>query len=110
MVAIGNGHAHWAQAFIEDEGIEFPVYVDPSRQVYKEFGMQRGRRKVLNSKSKEHSDRAQAAGFKQSAVKGDPWQNGGVIVFDENGDVLYSHVDSVAGDHADLDEVIAALD
>lgn len=109
MVAIGNGHARWAQAFIEDEGIEFPVYVDPGKRLYDEFDMQHGRKKVFNRKSKAHSERAQAGGFRQTATKGDPWQNGGVIVFDQDGEIIYSHIEEVAGDLADLDDVIAAL-
>ena len=109
MVAIGNGHAHWAEAFIEAEGIEFDVYVDPGKRSYQEFGMQHGRRKVFNRRSKANGERAAAGGFKQTAVRGDPWQNGGVLVFDESGEIIYSHVEEVAGDLADLDEVVAAL-
>lgn len=71
--------------------------------------MQHGRRKVMNRVSKSHAERASAAGFQQTAVRGDPWQNGGVIVFDEAGKITYSHIEEVAGDLADLDEVIAAL-
>ena len=110
LIAIGNGHAHWAQAFIDDEGIEFPVFVDPGRRSYKEFGMQHGRRKVFNRKTKAHSERARDSGFRQTATKGDPFQNGGVVVLDEAGDVIFSHVEEVTGDLADLDQVIAALD
>lgn len=110
LIAIGNGKASWAQAFIEAEEVDFPVFVDPGKQAYEEFGMQHGRRKVLNVKSAAHSARATSRGFRQSAVRGDPFQNGGVVVIDENGEIAYIHVEEVAGDLADLDEVLAALD
>lgn len=57
-----------------------------------------------------HGRRARKAGFRQTAVRGDPVQNGGVVVFDENGNVIYVHIEQETGDLADLDEVIAALD
>lgn len=110
LIAIGNGHAHWAQAFIEAEDVDFPVFVDPGKRAYSEFGMQHGRRKVLNHKSAAHSARATSQGFKQTAVRGDPFQNGGVVVVDEDGEIAYIHVEEVAGDLANLDEVLAALD
>ena len=109
LIAIGNGHARWARAFIDAEGIDFPVYVDPGRRSYIEFGMGHGRAEVLNRRSAAHHARARAAGFRQTATRGDPFQNGGVVVLNEMGETVYFHVESEAGDLADLDEVIAAL-
>lgn len=109
LIAIGNGHARWAQAFIGAEDIKFPVYVDPGRQTYEEFGMTHGKKVVFNRRTKAHSERALDNGFRQSSTRGDPFQNGGVIVFDESGQIVYSHIEEVAGDLANLDEVIAAL-
>jgi hypothetical protein len=110
LIAIGNGHAHWAQAFIDETGIDFPVYVDPSRQSYDAFGMKRGALEGMGLRTLRHGRRARRAGFRQTATRGDPVQNGGVVVFDENGEVIYTHVEAETGDLADLDEVIAALD
>jgi hypothetical protein len=110
LIAIGNGHAHWARAFIEEEGVDFPVYVDPSRESYDVFGMKRGVFEGMNLRTLGHGRRARRAGFRQTAVRGDPTQNGGVVVFDENGDVVYAHVEAETGDLANLDDVIAALD
>jgi alkyl hydroperoxide reductase subunit AhpC len=110
LIAIGNGHAQWAADFIEAESVDFPVYIDPAKRVYELFGMQHGRLKVINRKSLAHGARATSRGFRQSAVRGDPFQNGGVVVLDGHGDIRYAHVESVAGDLADLDEVLAALD
>lgn len=109
LVAIGNGHEHWARAFIEDEGVTFPVYVDPGRSSYEHFGMRRGVSQVLGPRSVKHSLRAMSQGHFQSQTRGDALQNGGVIVLDESGDIVYEHIENEAGDLADLDEVIAAL-
>lgn len=109
LIAIGNGHEHWARAFIEEEGAAFPVYVDPSRRSYEHYGMKRGLTEVLGPKSVRHSLRAMSRGHFQSQTRGDGLQNGGVIVLDEDGEILYEHIEDEAGDLADLDEVIAAL-
>jgi NAD(P)-dependent dehydrogenase (short-subunit alcohol dehydrogenase family) len=43
-------------------------------------------------------------------VQGDPFQLGGVLVVRPGGVVTWRHADRVAGDHAPLEDVIAALD
>lgn len=110
LVAIGNGHERWARAFIEEEGVDFPVYVDPSRASYEHFGMKRGMSEVFGPKSVKHSMRAMSQGHFQTKTRGDAFQNGGVVVIDDEGEIVYRHVEDEAGDLADLDEVIAALD
>lgn len=109
LLAIGNGHEHWARAFIEEEGVAFAVYVDPGKRSYEHYGMKRGVGEVFGPKSVRHSLRAMSRGHFQSQTRGDALQNGGVIVLDEDGEVVYSHIENEAGDLADLDEVIAAL-
>jgi hypothetical protein len=110
LIAIGNGRAEWARAFIEAEGVDFPVFVDPSRQSYDAFGMKRGTSKVMTLRGVGHATRATTQGFRQTATRGDPLQIGGVVVFDADGEILYTHVEEEAGDLADIDEVLAALD
>lgn len=109
LIAIGNGHAHWARRFIEEEGIDFPIFIDPGLRSYEHFGMKRGLGEVLGLKSLIHAGRALTSGHRQSDIRGDGLQNGGIVIVDENGDVVYSHIEEETGDLADLDEVMAAL-
>ncbi len=109
LIAIGNGHEHWARAFVEQEGVRFPVYVDPGRNSYEQFDMKRGVSEVLGARSLKHSLRAMSRGHFQSQTRGDPLQNGGVVVLDANGEIVYEHVEDEAGDLADLEEVMASL-
>lgn len=109
LIAIGSGHARWARDFIEEQGVEFPVFVDPGVRSYEHFGMKRGLREVVTLKSVRHAGRALSAGHRQSPIRGDGLQNGGVVVTNANGDVVYKHVEQETGDLADLDEVIAAI-
>ncbi len=109
LIAIGNGNAHWAKAFIDQENVTFPVFVDPGLKSYEHFGMKRGLGEVMTVKSLVHAGRALGGGHRQSGIRGDGIQNGGVVVLDEGGNVIYEHIEQQTGDLADLDEVIAAL-
>lgn len=109
LIAIGNGHARWARDFIDEQGVEFPVFVDPGLRSYEHFGMKRGLGEVVTLKSMKHATRALGGGHRQSPVRGDGLQNGGVVVTDANGEVVYKHVEQETGDLVDLDDVIAAI-
>ena len=109
LIAIGNGHAGWARDFILEEDVTFPVYVDPGLRSYQHFGMKRGLGEVLTLKSLKHAGRALGTGHRQSGIRGDGVQNGGIVVLDAGGEIVYEHIEQETGDLADLDEVIAAL-
>lgn len=109
LIAIGNGAAYWGQAFVADEKVDFPVFTDPGRGSYKAFGMKRGLTQLLRPKVLKHGKRAAKLGFKQTATRGDPLQNGGIIVVGADGGVLFTHIENETGDLADIDAVIASL-
>ncbi len=107
VVAIGNGTAAMAQDFVDNFDVRFDVYTDPSRRSYDAAGLVRGL--GINTKSVKSAWRALKGGHVQGRTKGDPWQQGGVLVLGNSGDVLFAHADAAAGDHAELDAVVAAL-
>ncbi len=109
LIAIGNGDAKWANAFVKAENVTFAVYVDPGRRTYAALGMNRALLGILDPKVISHGARASKAGFKMSMVRGDPFQNGGVAVVGADGELRYVHIENESGDLADLDEVIGAL-
>ena len=92
---IGNGTAAMAQDFVTSYAITLPVYTDPSRTVYKALGM--NRKFGINLKTLKQSFVAFKQGHRQSDVQGDPWQQGGVVVFDRDGVVTFSIADNEAG-------------
>ena len=47
------------------------------------------------------------AGFRQGKVRGDPWQQGGVLVVLPGGRVVYRYLSSAAGDHPAPAAVVA---
>ncbi len=109
LVIVGNGAAQFAEAFREDLGIDGPLLVDPELRAYRAAGLRRGRVEVLSPRLAGNALRALRAGFRQEGVQGDPWQLGGVFVIRPGGELAFRHTSREAGDHPNLDDVLAAL-
>ena len=109
LVAIGNGRPEHVQGFIEDETIPFPVYTDPKRSIYKALGFKRGLGATFSLSSLGSGIRAARSGHRQGALEGDALQQGGLIVVNAAGDILYHHINDDAGDHAPIADVLSVL-
>jgi len=109
LVYVGNGSPDQAQAFVEEHGLEGPVYTDPSRAIHKALGFERGLGSNLHPASAAFGVKAYLQGFRQEFVAGDPAQQGGVLVIDAAGEVALLYRSKVAGDHPSLDTVLGAL-
>ncbi len=112
-VLIGTGSPAQARRFAVERGLSVPVWVDPERASYDRAGLIRGFGATLGNLAVWRNGlRAAREGFRQGATAGDPWQNGGVLVVDAAGEVVWSHRSEVAGDHpadADILAAVAAL-
>lgn len=109
LAVVGNGTVAHLRWFLEDQAPDFPTYTDPTLVVYREAGMRRDARAYLDLRAVKSVLRAKRAGFTQPGVKGDPWQQGGVLVILPGGEVAYRHVSEYLGDHPPPAEVLAAL-
>lgn len=109
LVVIGSGQPEHARAFREDEGIPFELWVDPEMKAYRAAGLRRGLLNSVSWRSPGHVWRALRGGFRQTAVRGDPWQLGGVFVIMPDGATVYEQISREAGDHAPLSDVIEAI-
>ena len=110
VVVVGNGKPHHAKMFAEDESVPFTLWVDPEMNAYRAAGLQRGVTKVFTRKGLGHSMRAFKGGFRQKKTQGDPWQNGGVFVITPQGESLMEQVSQEAGDHAQISDILQAID
>jgi peroxiredoxin len=110
LVVVGNGRPEHAADFRDSEGIEHPLYVDPEMRAYAAAGLRRGVASSLGLRTFRHAIRAWRSGKRQEGVQGDPWQQGGCFVIRPDGRVVYAQVSREAGDHADPDEIIGALE
>jgi len=109
LVIVGNGSPEFARAFREELGLDVPLYTDPTLRTYALAGFKRGVLATFSAKGVAHGARAWRKGFRQTGTRGDALQQGGLLVVDRGGRVLYAHRDSEAGDLASNDEVLAAL-
>ena len=96
-----------AQDFVEQFNVSFPVLTDPRRSSYKLAGLKRSF--GLGRATLGRAKRAIQGGYRQGMTAGDPWQQGGVLVIHTDGRLLYRHVDDGAGDHAPVEDALAAL-
>ena len=108
LVAIGNGTPRMAEDFVSGFDVPFPVYTDPERAAYRLSGLRRNF--GLGWKSIGRGSRAAKAGHRQGKVQGDAWQQGGVLIVSPEPRLIWRHVNTGAGDHADLGALLSALD
>jgi NAD(P)-dependent dehydrogenase (short-subunit alcohol dehydrogenase family) len=109
LVIVGNGNRGFAAAFREDFALEGPLFVDPELRAYRAAGLRRGRVEVLSPRMPLNALRAFRAGSRQTGVQGDAWQLGGVFVIRPGGELTYRYASREAGDHAPVEDVLAAL-
>jgi len=107
LVFVGNGTALMARDFAEQFGVDAPLFTDPSRKAFKAAGMKR--RMGLSWQSLAMGKRALAAGHTQGRTKGDPFQQGGVLVLDGEGAELHRQNADDAGTEILLEPILRAL-
>ena len=109
LIAIGNGPPHFIAGFREDTGWQDPLYTDPSLAIYNAASFKRGVLTTLNPSSVVRTIGSLRRGFRQTSTKGDPWQQGGVLIIRPSGDILWRHESAGPGDNASADQIARAL-
>ncbi len=110
LVAMGSGTHDQANAFVEKYGFTGEMFVSPDLSAYRAFKLVRGLWRSVGPASVYRGIKAITKGFRQGSTAGDPWQQGGVFVLGPGERLLFEHRDQFAGDHADLNEVLAAAE
>ncbi len=108
LVAIGSGSTGGARHFAEKLQFKGEMYVNPDLRAYRAFGLERGIWRTLGPASLIRGIQTMGKGFRQGRTDGDLWQQGGVFVMGPGEKMLFQHRNKSAGDHADLDAVLAA--
>ena len=85
------------------------MFSDAARATYRAAGMRTGLFATLHWRVFANAWRAFRNGFRQTKVEGSALQQGGVVVFGAQGQVLYLEADAAGGDELDLDAVLAAV-
>jgi peroxiredoxin len=110
LVVLGSGTVQQARWFREDLKLDVAVLSDPKLAAFKTAELRRDWLGVLNLASLSAAFRALKKGFRPGKRMGDAWQNGAVFVFAPKDKVLFSHPSHNAGDHADVKDVLTALE
>ncbi|MGI9529854.1 MAG: peroxiredoxin-like family protein [Acidimicrobiia bacterium] len=111
VTAIGTGGKRYAVAFIEDEDVPFPVLLDEDGDAAEIVGTG-----TIGGVAALRPDAIAAGlgsfmrGNRQKNAGRRPMQLGATIVIGPGDEILYEDYEDYAGDHADIDEVIAALE
>ena len=110
MTAIGTGGKRYAKAFIEDERVPFPVLLDEDGQAAEIAGTRVLSGTTLVSPRQLRAGlRSTLKGHRQHNAGRRPFQLGATLVIGPSNELRYADFEDFAGDHADIDEVIAAI-
>jgi len=104
LVIIGYGNVASANSWKNDVSgaFDFPVYLDIDRVSYTRFGMKRDFSKVCQSSAvfkyvEDFLIKKVPKPFGNNHYEGDdPIQNGGDIIFNKNGEMVYEHLGNAA--------------
>lgn len=106
---IGNGSPSFIAGFREETHWPGPIYTDPSLAAYRAAELVRSVGSTLDPRSLPGAARALFRGRRQGRTLGDQWQQGGVLVVDPSGAVLWRHTSRRPGDNATPAQILAAL-
>jgi peroxiredoxin len=98
VIFVGNGGPHFIDGFIERHrlaGYDAVVLTDPSLESYQAAGFERSRSKTYGARALYHEILLIGRGYLPRAVEGDRYQQGGVVIVDDDGSVAL-HVHSRA--------------
>lgn len=111
VVAIGTGDQRYAQAFVSEEDVPFPVLVDDDGSAARAASIKKVNpfSLVLDPRSIPGALQAYRDGFRIKKSGKRVNQLGATFVVGPGSEVRYEHLDEHTADHAPLDEVLAAL-
>ena len=109
LVIVGQGSLAQGQDYDKTHGKGLAALVDSERLTYQVLGFVRGLSSTFGPRSTLASMRAAAGGFVQGRTQGDAFQQGGTLVVARGGRPVYFQRSQFAGDHPDIEVVLAKL-
>ncbi|NND02572.1 MAG: hypothetical protein HKN91_07280 [Acidimicrobiia bacterium] len=109
VIAIGTGGKRYAKAFIDDENFPFPVLLDEDGAAAEIIETNTlGVTNLVSPKAISTGIKSFAKGHRQKKTGRRPMQLGATLVIGPGDELLYADYEDHAGDHAPLDDVLAA--
>jgi AhpC/TSA antioxidant enzyme len=110
LVIVGNGTVAHARDFdrTHSKGV-LRSLVDTDKQTYRALAMRHGLSTTMTAAGGMRALAALSRGHIQTSTKGDPNQQGGVLVVAAGGRPVFFQRSEFAGDHARLEEILIAM-
>lgn len=111
LAIVGNGTLAHARDFdrTHSKGV-LRSLVDTDKKTYRALAMKHGASTTMTAASGLRALAALSRGHIQTSTKGDPLQQGGVLVVAAGGHPVFFQRSEFAGDHAGLEEILIALE
>lgn len=111
-IVIGSGDAQYIDAFMKRYELDdqlVTVVTDSTLKSHALAGLKRHFLATLGLKGIWQQLKALLKGHSQDGVKGDNWQQGGAMVLDTTGEVLYYRKSETVGDYTPSIELVSVL-
>ena len=109
VVVVGNGSVGSLGRMAEGKAEAVTFLTDPDKEAYQALSLLHGMGGLKGLGMVTSGLRAWRAGHRQSRLQGDPLQQGGVFVIATGGAAIYEQRSTTAGDHADIESVLQAV-
>ena len=109
---VGSGAPDVIDAFVERQGLsdkDVAIVTDPSLAAFRAAGLARSVWATYGPRAVADYVRALGSGFVSRKLAGDLYQQGGALVVDAGGRVVFHRVARSLGDHADAADLVDAV-
>jgi hypothetical protein len=107
VVVVTFQSGYLERAYVEETGLPWPLLVDETRDLYRAYGMERGRFwDIFGPKSLALYIQLVLRGRRPRAAAGDTRQLGGDVLVDPSGTVRLHHVGSGPADRPTVDAIL----
>jgi peroxiredoxin len=111
-VLIGNGAPDHIDAFLERHGLAdkaIELFTDPALDAYRAAGLERSFYATHGPGALVDFVRALGHGHRPGPGDGDAYQQGGALLLDEGGAIVWAHRSARLGGHADPSDMVDAV-
>jgi len=109
LALIGSGTVEQAAATVAKYNIDYLILSDAQRVSFKAAGMRRDLVSTFNPRALGHLARSFRKGFRQGRTQGDAFQQGGAMIVDKRGNLIYQFIAAAGGQHPPTEELITAI-
>jgi peroxiredoxin len=110
IVVVTFTGGYWADRWLKDTGVEFPLLVDEGNDVYDRYGMKRSFWKTWQPKVLWDYAKRLIKGESLKRSSGDPYQMGGDFIIDTSGIVRLAYRSDDPTDRPPVDDLLHVLE